>query len=304
MLSLFPNAKKHIQTTSFRDTTRRRCSGLRLMSLIPCLVATLGFGVGSAFASVDARVDGAPMSSAVIGVAKNATINGTQIMFDFYLENFGTSYLNGLALTEDLDAVFGAGNYTIVSPPAFIDDPGTITLNANFDGSSDTGIFAAGSGLPVGETAQVRLLVNVTVITDVGLGCGVYSNQVTASAEGGAVSDLSDSGTDPDPNGNGNPTEAGENDPTVFTVAVPIADLSITKTDGVTTGVPGQSVTYTITASNAGPSNVTGAGFNDILPSAITSATWTSFSSGGASGNTASGSGNINEVLNLPAGAS
>ncbi|MEZ4961033.1 MAG: MopE-related protein [Saprospiraceae bacterium] len=304
MLSLFPNAKKHIQTTSFRDTTRRRCSGLRLMSLIPCLVATLGFGVGSAFASVDARVDGAPMSSAVIGVAKNATINGTQIMFDFYLENFSTSYLNGLALTENLDVVFGIGGYTIVSPPAFIDDPGTITLNSSFDGSSDLEIFTSGSGLPVGETAQVRLMVTVTTVTDVGFGCGVYSNQVTVSAEGGTISDLSDSGTDPDPNGNGNPTEAGENDPTVFTVAVPIADLSITKTDGVTTGVPGQSVTYTITASNAGPSNVTGAGFNDILPSAITSATWTSFSSGGASGNTASGSGNINEVLNLPAGAS
>ncbi|MCB9297736.1 MAG: DUF11 domain-containing protein [Lewinellaceae bacterium] len=40
----------------------------------------------------------------------------------------------------------------------------------------------------------------------------------------------------------------------------------------MTTGVPGQSVTYTITTSNAGSSNVTGAGFNDILPSAITAA--------------------------------
>ena len=33
----------------------------------------------------------------------------------------------------------------------------------------------------------------------------------------------------------------------------PVADLAITKTDGVTTATPGGSVTYTITASNAGP---------------------------------------------------
>ncbi|MCB0595114.1 MAG: DUF11 domain-containing protein, partial [Phaeodactylibacter sp.] len=298
--SLLPNAKTEVQTTNSRNTTGRQRPMLRLPGLILCLVSMFDFGG----ASVGARPAGAPVAPAVIGVAKNASINGTEATFDFYLENLGTTYLNSVVLPEDLDAVFGAGNYTFVSPPALVNDPGTINLNGSFDGSSDKEIFASGSSLPVGGTAQIRMVVNVTTVTDVGFGCGVYSNQVTASAEGGTVSDLSDSGTDPDPNGNGDPAESGENDATVFTVAVPIADLSITKTDGVTTGVPGLSVTYTITASNAGPSNVTGAGFNDILPSAITSATWTSFSSGGASGNTASGSGNINEVLNLPAGAS
>ena len=38
----------------------------------------------------------------------------------------------------------------------------------------------------------------------------------------------------------------------------PQADLAVTKTDGVTTATPGGSVTYTITASNAGPSNAPG----------------------------------------------
>ena len=44
------------------------------------------------------------------------------------------------------------------------------------------------------------------------------------------------------------------------------ADLSITKTDGVTTATPGGSVTYTITATNAGPSNATGATVADTFP--------------------------------------
>ena len=41
---------------------------------------------------------------------------------------------------------------------------------------------------------------------------------------------------------------------------------AITKTDGVTTATPGGSVTYTITASNAGPSNATGATVADTFP--------------------------------------
>ena len=42
-------------------------------------------------------------------------------------------------------------------------------------------------------------------------------------------------------------------DVTVTACRALVADLSITKTDGVTTATPGGSVTYTITASNAGP---------------------------------------------------
>src|SRR6185369_14575047 len=80
------------------------------------------------------------------------------------------------------------------------------------------------------------------------------------------------------------------------------ADLSITKTDGVTTATPGGSVTYTITASNAGADPVTGATVVDTFP-AILTCTWTCVGAGGGTC-TASGSGNINDTVNLPAGAS
>ena len=80
------------------------------------------------------------------------------------------------------------------------------------------------------------------------------------------------------------------------------ADLAITKTDGVATATPGGSVTYTITASNAGPSNATGATVADTFPAALT-ATWTCVGAGGGTC-TAAGRGNINDTVNLPAGAS
>ena len=80
------------------------------------------------------------------------------------------------------------------------------------------------------------------------------------------------------------------------------ADLAITKTDGVTTVTAGGSVTYTITASNAGPGNATGATVADTFP-AILTGTWTCVGAGGGTC-TASGSGNINDTVNLPPGGS
>lgn len=80
------------------------------------------------------------------------------------------------------------------------------------------------------------------------------------------------------------------------------ADLSITKTDGVTNAIPGGATTYTITASNAGPSAAPAATVADTFPAALT-CTWTCVGAGGGTC-TASGSGNISDTTNLPAGAS
>jgi uncharacterized repeat protein (TIGR01451 family) len=90
-----------------------------------------------------------------------------------------------------------------------------------------------------------------------------------------------------------------------FTCAVAAsADLSITKTDGVTSVTPGGSTTYTITASNAGTSAANPATVTDTFPAACTSVSYTSTATGGATGNTASGTGNINDAaLNLPSGS-
>ena len=83
----------------------------------------------------------------------------------------------------------------------------------------------------------------------------------------------------------------------------PSADLSITKTDGVSSLVPGTPTTYTITVSNAGPLAVTGATVTDIFSTTITSVAWTATFAGGASG-TGSGTGNISQQVNLPMGSS
>ncbi|HZP66895.1 MAG TPA: hypothetical protein VFB32_11350, partial [Rudaea sp.] len=114
---------------------------------------------------------------------------------------------------------------------------------------------------------------------------GSISNTATVAAPGGV--------TDPNP---------GNNSATDTDTLGASADLSITKTDGVTSVTAGGSTTYTITASNAGPSNATGATVADTFPASET-CTWTCVGAGGGTC-TASGSGNINDTVNLPAGGS
>jgi len=77
-------------------------------------------------------------------------------------------------------------------------------------------------------------------------------------------------------------------------------DLSITKSDGQTTAVPGTSITYTIAATNNGPNTATGATVADTFPATLT-CTWTCVGTGAATC-TASGSGNISDIVSLTVG--
>jgi uncharacterized repeat protein (TIGR01451 family) len=87
-------------------------------------------------------------------------------------------------------------------------------------------------------------------------------------------------------------------------VAAPVsADLSITNSDGATSEVPGTSVVYTITAANAGPSNVTSASVSDNFQAPLTSCHWTCAGTGGGTCQS-SGSGSIADTsVSLPVGA-
>ena len=88
-----------------------------------------------------------------------------------------------------------------------------------------------------------------------------------------------------------------------YGVRLATADLSITKSDGVTAAVPGQSVTYTLIVSNGGPSDEPSAALLDVF-SPMLACGWSSVAAGGATGNTPTGTGDLGETLALPAGNS
>jgi uncharacterized repeat protein (TIGR01451 family) len=94
---------------------------------------------------------------------------------------------------------------------------------------------------------------------------------------------------------------AANNSDAQTTATTPEADLSVTKTDGQISAVPGEAVTYAIVVANAGPSVATGAMVTDTPPATLTGVTWTCSASPGSSC-PASGSGSINQLVNLLAG--
>lgn len=119
---------------------------------------------------------------------------------------------------------------------------------------------------------------------------------IASSATGSLVNTATISSSNPDPNTNNN--TATDTD-----TLTPQANLSVTKTDGLTTAVAGQATSYTIVVSNPGPSDAPGTTVADTFPAAYTGVTWTCVGAGGGTCSGA-GAGNINDVANLPAGSS
>ena len=154
----------------------------------------------------------------------------------------------------------------------------------------------AGGATSTGGTGSGNI--NDTVNLPVGSSITYTASATVSKAATGTLSNTATVGlpatvSDPDPSNN----SATDTD-----TLTPRADLSITKTDGATTAIPGDTVIYTITASNAGPSNAPGTTVADTLPASLT-ATWTGVGAGGGTV-TGFGTGNINDTVNLPAGGS
>ncbi|MGE5521398.1 MAG: hypothetical protein ACM3VS_15850, partial [Candidatus Dadabacteria bacterium] len=155
-------------------------------------------------------------------------------------------------------------------------------------GSSGTVFTASGSGsinqtvnIPSGGT--ITYTINLDVPSSF---TGDLVNTVTITAPSGVL--------DPNTTNNSSTDTDTQNS---------VADLSITKDDNTNTYTPGTTTTYTILASNIGPSNVTGAKILDQLPTGTTWS-WTASATGGATGFAPSGTGNIDATVDMPSGSS
>ncbi len=127
-------------------------------------------------------------------------------------------------------------------------------------------------------------------------------DSVTVVATGpGAQTDVAAAATSTDPNPVNN--DGSNADARVTTSVYAGADVSVTKTDGLTQVGQGAVFAYTIVVSNAGPDGVTGVTLTDVFPAGFTSVTWTCAPAGGAVCSVPSGSGDIAGVsVDLPAG--
>ena len=147
---------------------------------------------------------------------------------------------------------------------------------------------ASGSGNNITQTltlmpmnGRLRYIVSGTVAAST---AGSIVNTATVTAPPGV--------TDPNPNNNTSTV--------ITTIAMPPllqANLSMSKI-GPTTVLAGGVVTYTMVATNNGPSAANGAILDDTFPNVLTNVSWSCAASSGSTCGTASGTGNL--LLTLP----
>jgi uncharacterized repeat protein (TIGR01451 family) len=192
-----------------------------------CRIASVS-GLGVAGEATDGEVEDhlAPIGveEPSIGVAKNLVsverLGGTQfrVVFDVAVANTGNVPLSAVQVVENLAVTFAdAAGFSVDSVVS-----AQFSVNPAFDGGGDVNLLAAGNSLAVAATGSIRL----TVLVDSGGEQGPYENSVTAngtSPAGEPVEDVSQDGTDPDPDQNGDPSDNG--DPTPFTLVLSVIEV-------------------------------------------------------------------------------
>ncbi len=173
----------------------------------------------------------------------------------------------------------GGGGGTIVIKAQTIAN--TLTLQADGGDGGDQGASAAGATGGGGGGGGGFI--------------GVSTGTPTRTAAGGVGGITGDSTLSEFPTNGATKGATGQATQTVTTVAVCTGDdLSITKTNGVTSSTPGTQTTYTITATHTG-AEIVNTTVNDTFPAALSGVTWTCVASAGSTC-PASGNGNIGNV--------
>jgi len=161
-----------------------------------------------------------PPEKPVIGLAKNVISIVKQhdgsfnVTFGINVENLGNEVLHNVQVTDDLSETFPApATFSMVSGPIAT---GHLVEDISFNGTTDINLLEYTSYLEIGEISQIEFTVNVnthsfkvTNYLNFALGYGVAES-------GEFVTDTSNNGVNPDPNGNGIANEPGENEPTPF----------------------------------------------------------------------------------------
>ena len=200
---------------------------------------------------------------------------GQNISYSIIVANSGPAPVNGIVVNDAL-------------PAALVAASTSWTCTATGGGSCPAGPTAGGISnqvvnLPNGATATFVLSTRVAMGAS-----GTLTNNASAAIPTGVFTDR-DTANNAD----------GDDD------AIVLPDVSVTKTDGRTSINAGDSAQYTILVTNAGPGPSGPVAVQDLMPTELTAVTWScsvvTGASDGAACSNASGSGDINTTVNLPA---
>jgi uncharacterized repeat protein (TIGR01451 family) len=203
-------------------------------------------------------------------------VPGQRLTYAVIVTNNGPNGVTNATVSDPLPPPLAGSNFGWTC----VTSGGTNSCGA----TSGTGGINTTVTLGAGEKAAFVLSGTVPSSTT-----GALVNAVTVAPPAGTTDPIPDNNTATDTN-NGAAT----------------ADLSVIKSSNPNPYVPGAPLTYTIVATNGGPSDVTGAPVDDTLPATLAGAgfTWTCTATAGSTCGAASGTGDIHTTVNLVSGGS
>lgn len=205
---------------------------------------------------------------------------------------------NGVStVTAGLPAVYQVG-FSNLGPDAAIAAAVSVQLPANLTGAAWTCTAGGGascvSGSPAGSPSSGNGSISALVDIPQGGNLAYQMNTTVAASAQGSIQ-LTATIASPAPDPTPANRSASDNDNVQRVVA-----LSIVKVNGCNYLAGGATTTYTIAVANAGPSDVTSALVQDLLPPELTSAIWVCTPQAG-SGCVAGGNGNIDHLVDIGA---
>lgn len=167
--------------------------------------------------------------------------NTADITYEIYVKNLGNVALNNINVSDNLAAVYGAGNISNINV-SFVpgENAANLLLNPGYDGNNNSDLLLGGQNLNNQTSVntdyffKLRLSFRITNLNP----AIVYMNSAVGRATIGSagtlsfsnVADSSNNGSESavDPNNDGNATEPGENNPTPFNFStLPVKFISI-----------------------------------------------------------------------------
>lgn len=288
-------------------------------STAPITVSAAGFHLTGTVYAANALMNISGNGNAFLNGAEDESILAALIVKDLLTSGNNTLFVNAIASGVEGDLSItkedNVGGSSIEDTTGTITPGGTITYTivvtnngpSNIIGANVSDTFptdlsgvtftAVETGGATGFTTSGSGDINDTVNLPSG---GTITYTVTANVSNTAT-DLSNTATITPPTG-ATDVDLTNNTATDLDTVTPMVDLAINKTTAATSVAPGGTVTYTITVTNNGPNAATGATVADTFGAQFTSDTFTAVGAGGATGFTASGSGAINDTVNVPVG--
>lgn len=195
-------------------------------------------------------------------------VAGLELTYRIEVRNQGPSDALGMRVVDPLPAALQNARWTCSA-------------------SSGSSCPASGTG-PLDLTADLRVDGSLSIDLTVRISSayiGPLTNTVSLVNEPGAI--------DPNPQ---------DNTASWTTEVIAVADVAVSKSNGVGSVVAGQSYVWDIAVGNAGPSDAPQVRVRDPLPAGLRDAAWTCEVVSGGASCPASGTGGIDQLVALPAG--